>query len=81
MICILPFYLLIRNIVYFSERLTEMLQKMPLKSESETLIQVPFDDTGLYHKDAVFFSLNSFVGGLQSCNVLIIKKSLLRYKL
>ena len=51
---------------------------MSLSSESNPLFQVPGDDTGLYHKDAVFFSLNSFVGGLQSCNVLIIKKSLLR---
>ena len=41
-------------------------------------MQVPTDDEGLYRKDALFFSAQNFVGGLQGCNVMLIKKSLIR---
>lgn len=39
--------------------------------------QVPDDSEGLFHKDAIFFSVENFVGGLNTPGVLIIKSALI----
>lgn len=38
---------------------------------------MPDDDAGYFRKDVLFFSLHNFVGGLQTCNVLLVKKALI----
>ena len=39
--------------------------------------QIPDDEDGIFRKDCLFFTINNFVGGLQSCSVILLKKSLI----
>ena len=36
------------------------------------------DKGGLLRKDAVFFSIHNFIGGIQSASVLLVKKQLVK---
>ena len=41
--------------------------------------KVPDDEEGLYQKDVIYFSVDSFVGGMQTCGIAVVKSALLRY--
>ena len=52
-----------------------------LKLEVSTISlgkKVPGDEDGLFHKDLLFFSVENFVGGMQTCGVLVVKQALLK---
>ena len=42
-------------------------------------LKVPNDDEGFYQKDAIYFSVDNFVGGMQTCGIVLVKSALLKY--
>lgn len=40
--------------------------------------QVPGDEGGFYRKDGLFFSVSNVVGGLQTGNILLLKRPLIK---